>query len=184
MSVASGLAMVGSTHARARRILFRTIQGLRGRLASLGGRRSLAFAGVPIKRVVRSVLVKDLNCLDNFYGLETDGQLTWRWTGPGSSFTVVAQIDRSAPVRAVLEVQDSPSAINWANTFIECDGVMALCRHSRARGRHFLSGTLPARSGPASALIRYHIQESRPPAGGQDGRRLGLRVGALHFATD
>lgn len=134
------------------------------------------------KRIVKTIGVEELTWLENAYGLETDGALRWRWTGPGSSFILAAVIDRSTALKAVLEVQDSTAATNWHNTFLECDGVMSLCEYSQRDGRHFLSATVPARPGPASALIKVHLQECRRPAGGQDGRPLGFRVGALHFA--
>lgn len=155
-----------------------------GARRAVGRKRSARPAAVDLVagQIVSTIGVDDLTWLENAYDLETDGTLRWRWTGPGSSFTLIAGVDRSSPLKAILEVQDSTTAINWENTFLECDGVMSLCAYSQRNGLHFLTAAVPARSGPASALIRFHLQECRRPAGGQDGRQLGFRVGALHFA--
>lgn len=125
--------------------------------------------------------VGQLICLENFYDVETGAGQHWRWTGPGPSFSMFFQADRKTPVRVSLEVQHSPSPVNWHNTFLECDGVMTLCAYRTSGGRHYLEGVLPARSGASGATVRYHVQETRRPPEGNDGRLLGLRVLAVHI---
>ena len=178
MSGKRGLAAVKAMASRWRRVVLRAARKATGR----GGAPVPVAAGAPRLRIVKSIGVEQLIWLDNAYGLESDGNLTWRWTGPGSSFSLVAQVDRAAPLKIILEVQDSTTDTNWHNTFVECDGVMSLCEHRAQNGRHFLEGKLAPRPGANCATISFHLQECRRPAGGQDGRPLGLRVGALHFA--
>ena len=137
---------------------------------------------MPIRKKLMSLPANKLHCLDNFYDLESDGFQYWRWTGPGSSFSMFISVDRSEPIRVSLEVLHSPSAINWRNTFIECDGILALCDYRAVDGKHYLDGILPVRASSSSAMMSYHIQETRRPGDGDDGRLLGLRVAALHVS--
>jgi hypothetical protein len=161
--------------------------GKRGQL-----RRSIArlfkFSGPRLQptppasnEIFLSVPADALNCLENFYDQESDGTVTWRWTGPWPHFSLFANVPRDAAIRTILEVQDSLSSFNWQNTFAECDGVMMLCTYRAADGRHYLEGIMHARPGASGAVIRYHVQEVRR-AGGGDDRMLGMRVGAIHFA--
>lgn len=130
----------------------------------------------------RAVPIEAVRCFDNFYDLESDGTTSWRWTGPGTAFTCFIDTDRQQPWRVVLEAIDSPSTVNWGNTFMDAEGTMALCRYDYQNGRHLLSADLPARPNAKGAVLRYIVQDARPPETG-DMRPLGLRVAQFRLLS-
>jgi hypothetical protein len=129
----------------------------------------------------RTISIRELQCLENFYDLEGATSDCWRWTGPGSAFSFFVAADRSQPQRVVLEVSDSPSQLNWNNTFLDVEGVMTLCRYRYERGHHMLEGDLPARPSSSGALLRFHLQECRRPSVEEDRRALGMCVKQVHL---
>lgn len=164
----------------ARRRIFSISKAGRRLISPTLGTAHLAGSAPPFKAKPTTWPIAELQCFENFYDLEADSSQQWRWSGPGTSFTLFARLDRSSANRVFLEVCHSPSPINWHNTFFECEEQMQLCRHHATDRRHYLEAALPPKPGHCSALVRYHIQETRRPTETTDERMLGLRVVALH----
>ena len=148
-----------------------------------------APASVPDPAREHFISVEDLQCLDNFYGLEhVPGIGHWRWSGPACSFSLFAPVAREADQIIAIEALGTPAPINWGNTFLEVEDEMFLCEHREVNGRHWLVAHLPARPQARGAFIRYHIQDSRcPPVnadGSRDGRKLGLSLTGLHVLSN
>ena len=109
------------------------------------------------------------------------------WTGEGQSFAFFLRLDRSQPREVTLECLGSASKHNWTNIFLECDGMMQLCTYRQAGSKHLVIGTLPASLGGTSALLRYHLQETRAVEQDRavfaDAGRLGLCISRVSVAA-
>lgn len=134
----------------------------------------------PNDQAEQYIPINKLRCFNNFYELEIGSVENWRWTGPGSSFSIFVPIASARPSHIVLECRDSTSPFNWDNIFMETAGVMTLCGHNDIDGLHKMTAPFPQESGENGAFVSYHLQETRrPPAnpgGTQETRLLGLRV--------
>lgn len=137
---------------------------------------ALRQSNVSVSSSEQIIPIGDVRCVDNFYELESDGVTSWRWTGPGKSFSCFVSVERQLPWCLALEVIDTPSTVNWDNTFISVEGTMALCRYDYRNGRHLFISHLPARPGASGVLLNYVVQDVRLPGIESDKRPLGLRV--------
>lgn len=115
-----------------------------------------------LSRVATTVTADRLQCLENVGPIQTaKGRAPCRWTGDRPSFSLFVTVERETPVIVTLECLESASESNWANVFMECEESMHLCTYSPAGRKHLISGVLPALPGTTSAVLRFHIQETR-----------------------
>lgn len=141
---------------------------------------------IVVQNSTRFIPITELQCLENFYHLEEAPDVgSWRWTGPGCSFSLFAPAERDRDQTIMIEALGTQGEVNWTNTFLEVEDEMVLCEHKMVNGRHWLTATLPMRPAAHGAFIRYHLQDCRMPPrqpdGSRDGRKLGLSLTGLHL---
>lgn len=124
--------------------------------------------------------------LTNVYPTEGEPGSAFRWTGPGSVFSLYLPVDRQHDWSVNLVCAGSVGLFNLDNVFADYEEDMVLCNNRQVGKNHHLSCNVAAVPSMTGVILRFHLQETRrmraPLFGEADPRSLGLCIKAVELS--
>ncbi len=114
----------------------------------------------------------------NWYPVEQDGPLTWRWSGPNQHSTIILPSLGGGKLRVVLELTSGDGAPIETNLMCMLAGVQ-LVLANKPNTRVWVADVEIEQVPPLSQMVlHFDVQKMFSPAdsGGQDRRQLGVAI--------